>query len=117
MALVSMFLFSLIFGVVDFGRGIWTYNALSHAARQGAHYAMVHGSQSNVPATEATIRNIVRSQGILNDIDVTTTWPDGNNEFGNRVRVVAQYTFQPLMSWIGIPSIPLTTTSEMAISY
>jgi hypothetical protein len=31
-----------IFGVIEFGRVLWTHNALSDAARRGARYAVVH---------------------------------------------------------------------------
>lgn len=31
-----------MFGVIEFGRALWTHNALTDAARRGARYAAVH---------------------------------------------------------------------------
>lgn len=42
-ALVAPLLFLLLFGVIEFGRGIATYTAASTAAREGARYATAVG--------------------------------------------------------------------------
>ena len=44
---------TVMFGVIEFGRVLWTHNALNDAARRGARYAVVHqasdiGSVKNV---------------------------------------------------------------------
>ena len=58
-ALVAPVFFLLIFGIVDFGLGIWTYNNLSQAVREGARYAIVRGAGSDIgevgPAMEGPI--------------------------------------------------------------
>jgi len=33
---------TVMFGVMEFGRALWTHNALSDAARRGARYASMH---------------------------------------------------------------------------
>ena len=44
---------TLMFAVVEFGRCLWTHNALSDAARRGARYAINH------PSTDkSAVRNI-----------------------------------------------------------
>src|SRR6185295_19031640 len=40
---VTVFLTSM-FAVVEFGRALWTHNALSDAARRGARYATMHSA-------------------------------------------------------------------------
>lgn len=45
-ALVFPVLAVLIFGIIDFGRAIFIYSVVQDAAREGARYAIVHGSQS-----------------------------------------------------------------------
>ena len=40
---VTVFLTSM-FAVVEFGRALWTHNALSDAARRGARYATLHSA-------------------------------------------------------------------------
>ena len=38
---LSVFLVSM-FAVIEFGRALWTHNALADAARRGARYAALH---------------------------------------------------------------------------
>jgi hypothetical protein len=45
--IVPVFLL-LALALVDFARGIYVYSVISDAAREGARYAMVHGSQAAV---------------------------------------------------------------------
>src|SRR5919107_1608426 len=40
-AVVATFFFMLIFGVIEFGRLLYTHNALTDAARRGARYAVL----------------------------------------------------------------------------
>ena len=41
LAIVSAVFFTVIFGILEFGRLLWTHNALEDAARRGARYATV----------------------------------------------------------------------------
>ena len=34
-----------MFGVIEFGRALWTHNALADAARRGARYAVLHSAE------------------------------------------------------------------------
>jgi len=43
----------ILFGVLDFGLGIWEYNNLAQATREGARYAIVRGDGSSPPLVEA----------------------------------------------------------------
>jgi Flp pilus assembly protein TadG len=44
---------TVMFGVIEFGRCLWTHNALSDAARRGARYAVNH------PSTDASaVKNV-----------------------------------------------------------
>ena len=61
-AVVATFFFMLIFGVIEFGRLLYTHNALTDAARRGARYAIIH--QAEVPQDGAfrvakCVRNVV----------------------------------------------------------
>jgi Flp pilus assembly protein TadG len=47
-AMVATLFFTLIFGIIEFGRMLYTHNALADATRRGARYAALH------PATEVT---------------------------------------------------------------
>lgn len=41
-AVVAGLFFMIIFGIIEFGRLLYTHNALTDAARRGARYAVVH---------------------------------------------------------------------------
>ena len=43
-AVVALVFFMIIFGIIEFGRLLYTHNALTDAARRGARYAVLHGS-------------------------------------------------------------------------
>lgn len=44
----------IIFGIIEFGRLMYTHNALADAARRGARYAVLHPENSNT-----CVRNVV----------------------------------------------------------
>lgn len=43
-ALVAPLLFLLLFGIIEFGRFVYTSHILNEATREGARYAIVHGA-------------------------------------------------------------------------
>jgi Flp pilus assembly protein TadG len=45
---------TVMFAAIEFGRAVWTHNALADAARRGARYAVVH-QQADV----GSVRNVV----------------------------------------------------------
>ena len=61
-AVVATFFFMLIFGVIEFGRFLYTHNALTDAARRGARYAVLHEAevaQDGQPRVAKCVRNVV----------------------------------------------------------
>jgi Flp pilus assembly protein TadG len=48
-ALVAPVLLMLVFGIVDFGRAMWTYNVLTAALREGARAGAVSGLSGSNP--------------------------------------------------------------------
>ena len=79
-ALVFMIFLVLSIGLFEMGRAMWIYTTLSHAARQGARFAMVRGDEAISPVTTATnaeITQVVRNNAIglvASDVTVTPTW-------------------------------------------
>lgn len=53
-ALIAAVFFMIIFGIIEFGRLLYTHNALTDAARRGARYAALHKE-----ADEDCVKNIV----------------------------------------------------------
>ncbi|HEX5875510.1 MAG TPA: TadE family protein [Pyrinomonadaceae bacterium] len=61
-AVVATFFFMLIFGVIEFGRLLYTHNALTDAARRGARYAIIHRAevaQDGAFRVAKCVRNVV----------------------------------------------------------
>ena len=53
-AMVALLFFGLIFGIIEFGRMLYTHNSLADATRRGARYAVLHPS-----AKAAEVKNVV----------------------------------------------------------
>lgn len=56
LAIVASIFFTALFGVLEFGRLLWTHNTLRDAARRGARYAVV---RKNDAAGIAAVKNMV----------------------------------------------------------
>jgi len=55
-AIISVVFFMIIFGIIEFGRLLYTHNALTDAARRGARYAALHHETID---DKACVKNIV----------------------------------------------------------
>lgn len=101
-ALILPLLALLLVGVMDASRAVWMGSTLAFAAREGARYAIVHGSGSAAPSGPGQttgIQDAVRryAQGVP-DVSVTVTYLDGDNEQASRVQVEATAPFTPALS-------------------
>lgn len=52
-AMVAGLFLMVIFGIIEFGRLLYTHNALTDAARRGARYAVIH--PENAPCVEEVV--------------------------------------------------------------
>jgi Flp pilus assembly protein TadG len=84
-AVVALVFFMIIFGIIEFGRLLYTHNALTDATRRGARYAVLH--QQNAPC----VKNVV-IYGETN-INPTTCAPTGPPLINglNATNIVVQY--------------------------
>ena len=117
-ALAFLLFFTIVYAIMEFGRVVACYNILAGATREGARYAMVHGSASGAAASASDIQDVVRQWSIgldRNSVLVTTTWTPGNAP-GNRVKVQAQYTVLPFTGMILQSGIAMRSNSELVIS-
>jgi Flp pilus assembly protein TadG len=112
-----LFMF-VVYGTMEFGRLVASYNVLAGAAREGTRYASVHGSASGSVATSSDIQDLVRHWAVGLDssaVSVITTWTPGNGP-GSTVQVQASYTAVPFTALILKNSITLQSSSQMVIS-
>lgn len=56
-AMVALVFFTLIFGIIEFGRLLYTHNALADATRRGARFAVLHSGLTE--ADKVRVRNEV----------------------------------------------------------
>lgn len=130
-ALVAPIFLLLLFGIIEAGRFIFHYEMLSNATRDGARYAIVHGSNSSCPsgpmpggvtnpcdADGDNVREAVRDSAIslvaTGDFDVLDPVWDPNNQRGSKVTVSVAYTYNAIMPLL--PPISITAESTLVIN-
>jgi hypothetical protein len=132
-ALVAPIFFLLLFAIIEGGRFILFYQALNNAARDGARYAIVHGSNSSCPSGpmppgetppscyDLAGANVVQrvkdaAFGILGpSVVVTPTWGALGNGREADVNVTAEYTYGTLVP-IPFPAITIRAESSLVIN-
>jgi len=119
-ALIAAVFFMIVFGIIEFGRLLYTHNALTDAARRGARYAALHREnkkncvknvvvygESNVdPATCALIGSpspLIHGLGFGNvtvdyvgadtDNDPNTPATNYGSNLGTATVTISNYTF------------------------
>jgi Flp pilus assembly protein TadG len=109
-----MFIF---IAIIEFGMGVYTYNFVSYAAREGSRYAASRGAQSTTKATYSSVETWVRNQAAALDstrVDVRTTWNPTNNP-GNTVTVKVTYPITPVVG-LFLGNINVWSESTMPIA-
>jgi Flp pilus assembly protein TadG len=116
-----LILFMTIFmAIMEFGWGMYNFNFVSYAAREGARYASTRGSQCQGGCTQATeemIRSLVRGQAVVIDASqiAVTMAMTPNSTPGNMVTVNVSYPIPVLLGWL-MGSNTITATSSMRIA-
>lgn len=140
-ALLFPVLILLLFGIVDLGRGVYAYNTVDNAARQGARVAAVNQIQTSPDCDQSRpIENpadphwsiktcaavAAYSLGVTaGDVAVTYFPPPGNAlltcsptlHVGCIAKVTVQHTFRAATPIIGnlVGDIALSSTAEIPI--
>jgi Flp pilus assembly protein TadG len=100
-ALVTAFiLVPLLFGIIEFGRLTWSKDMIVAAAREGARYAIVHGSYCELAgctvADSAAVANTVIARTQLSPLAVRTQWAQ-DKDVGDTVTVTVTYVYTPIV--------------------
>lgn len=133
-ALVAPLFFLLVFAIIEGGRFILYYETLSNATREGARYAIVHGSNSFCPSGpmppgmnppgcyDPTGANVVQrvkdtAFGLLGtEVVVIPTWGALGNGREADVNVAVMYTYRTLVPLVPLPPITITAESTLVIN-
>lgn len=132
-ALVAPIFFLLLFSIIDFGRYVYYVQILNNAAREGARYAIVHGSNglpsSGPPApgfsssdptaadvTAVAKRHAIGVVGSTVVLRIGAEYPDLYNRRGDRVTVSIEYDFDSMIPVVPLPPITITGESTLVIN-
>jgi hypothetical protein len=135
-ALVAPVFFLLLLGVIEAGRFILYYETLNNATREGARYAIVHGSNSFCPSGpmppgmtapacyDPTGDNVVQRVrdsgfGLLGTgvvVDQANMWQPIGNGRGSNVTVAASYTYESIVPLVPLPPITVSAESTLVIN-
>jgi Flp pilus assembly protein TadG len=135
-AFVAPVFLLLLFAIIDFGRYVYYVQILNNAAREGARYAIVHGSRSFTPTgppstdpTGSAVAAVVQNYaiGVIGSgttFTIASTWNKstgpldgtGTNERQQRVRVTVSYDFHSLIPVVPIPPITINGESTLVIN-
>jgi Flp pilus assembly protein TadG len=125
MAIVATALLALMFGIIDFGRAMYTYSFVAQLARSGARWAIVRGSGCTVldhcNASSANVQTYVQSLslGMMNASRITATLGLPNNgcqSAGCPVVVTVTYPFSFMTGVLPSASFNMSSSSQMVIS-
>jgi Flp pilus assembly protein TadG len=132
--LVLMLALTVIFGIMEFGRAIFTYHAISNAARLGSRYAIVHGANcipSGCTATQASVQTFVRNStpGVTpSNMTVTPVWSGTDlnggacsssaENPGCTVTVTVTYPFTYILKYFGFGgrAFTISSSSQMVVA-
>ena len=109
-ALVMFFLAPLLFGIMELGIVIFSYNTIANAAREGARYGAVHCPTWSLTCNLADISKAASDWTVgLNqaNLTITPTHPTGT------IQVVVTYKVDLIPGLMGRPDITLQARSTM----
>jgi len=125
LALTLPVLMTFMFGFMQVCMAFYTYDAISETAREGTRYAMVRGSScvtsggASCTVTAADVNTFAQGIHFLNGsnsaMTVATTYPDGNEAPGSRVKVSITYVFGFTIPFTAFKPITLSTSSMVYI--
>lgn len=118
-------LMTFVFVLMEICIVFYSYGMISECAREATRYAIVRGStcltssSTSCTASAATINTYATGRGYPNigggTPVATTTFPDGNQAPGSRVKVAVTYTVSIKLPFVPKNSLALNSSSEMYI--
>jgi Flp pilus assembly protein TadG len=113
----------LMFAIIEMAMVVYSYNSISHAARECVRYAIVHSPTGPNPATTSQIKSIAVAYADLpapNQLvpgDVTVTWPaDPNLPSQQDAQCSVSLNYSLRIPFLPSKTLPLTATARMLVS-
>jgi uncharacterized protein (UPF0333 family) len=138
-ALVFPIILLITYGIMEFGRMVWIYAAVTGAAREGARYGAASGTINGTRYYKdcAGIRNAVRRNSVLvpiTDANITITYDNGPSPtaiwntcppvggsgldpimLGYRIVVQVRANYQPIISFLHINGFTISARNARTI--
>ena len=141
-ALVIPIFLLVLYSIIEFGRYVYTVEAINDAAREGARYAITHGALSLCPSgpmpglatnpcdpSGTNVQDVVRRFAVGVGSGVTfpgqvgcaggvanPCWPVDNAR-GGTVTVVARTKFRTLVPIVPLPDITVDGSSTLVVNH
>jgi hypothetical protein len=135
-ALVAPIFFLVLLSIVEFGRYVYTVQILNDAAREGARYAIVHGSQALCPSgrmpgglgvvnpcdpNAQNVKDLVaRDSTAVTGVNASMVYvvytPFGNAR-GQPVTVSVTYQYQSLIPIVPLPPVTINGEATLVINH
>lgn len=116
-ALVAMLFFFFVMVIVDLGRGIWYYNAVANAAREGSRQAIIRSKSDN----DVTTWVLAKTVGVPLSASSIVISPAAPRTAKTPVTVTVTYSFTPIspmmQSIIPGGALNLSSSSEMTVEW
>lgn len=128
-AIISFLLFSIVFGIIEFGILMYNKHILTNASREGARAGVVMQPLPRVTYTEikTTVEKYAKNYMVnfkgINTLGVSVSPPDASRgataagpqpPFGTQLTVTVTYPFDFLfLSGLGLDPITLTAETRM----
>ena len=124
-AMTFSILISFMFIFIELCLAFYSFGMISESAREGSRYAIVRGAtcvtgnQASCTTTSAQINSYVQGLGFPNigggNLNVVSTFPDGNQDPGSRVQVQVTYQFPITLPFVSSQPLAIASSSEMTI--
>lgn len=116
-ALVAPIFFMLLFGVMEFGRLVWTWHEVENGTREGMRVAVVRGADSGDPASQSDVQDAFAARTSGLDGPLTVSCGGCGGARGSTVTVSATYSYATIFgTLLGLDAtISIEATSEGVI--
>ncbi len=120
-SLSALMLVLVVFGVFEASRMLLVYTTVANAARAGARYAIVNGSDSSSPATLTTTTTVVQnylSAAPINVANAVITGSGFGGVPGTTIVVSVTYPYDPwILYYTHLFSINISSRSAGVITW
>lgn len=122
-AMAATIFLMLMFATIEMAMVVYSYNTVSHAARECVRYAIVHSPTGPNPATTTQIQGVtvgyadLPAPNQLTKSDVAVTWPNDPNLPSQRdAQCSISLNYSLRIPFLPSKTLPLTATARMLVS-